>query len=148
MGAKVTFLDEFELKRLFQLIRNEKRTIHRRHTSKNIYPRKNIVVRVSDERIIWIFIEKSRFIHLVSEAENETINRELEKQFNESLQSKITHTRHGGLGFQGSTSSASSSNDWHDHSSKTAFVPASEPVDETNVEEKKKKKKKETKSET
>lgn len=68
--------------------------------------------------------------------ENETINRELEKQFNEGLHSKIAHVRHGGLGFQTSgNSSASSSTDWRDHSAKATFVPASSPVEKLEVKQ-------------
>ncbi|UJR10148.1 hypothetical protein I4U23_014365 [Adineta vaga] len=62
--------------------------------------------------------------HCRSKAETEIINRELEKQFNESLQSKITHTNHGGLGFHGESSGASSSNDWQHQLTKTKFVAA------------------------
>jgi hypothetical protein len=42
----------------------------------------------------------------------------LEKQFNEGLQSKILHTHHEGLGFQGSETTNS------DQQMKTKFVPA------------------------
>ncbi|CAF0819704.1 unnamed protein product [Rotaria sp. Silwood1] len=67
--------------------------------------------------------------HSRSKVENETIERELEKQFNEGLQSKITHTHHEGLGFHGdNSSSASSSSDWHHQSTKTKFVPAKTEV--------------------
>ncbi|CAF2775612.1 unnamed protein product [Rotaria sp. Silwood2] len=63
--------------------------------------------------------------HSRSKVENETIERELEKQFNEGLQSKITHTHHIGLGFHGDDSgSASNSADWHHQSTKAKFVPA------------------------
>ncbi|CAF0753654.1 unnamed protein product [Rotaria sp. Silwood1] len=63
--------------------------------------------------------------HCRSKTQNEAINLELEKQFNEGLQSKILHTHHEGLGFHGSDiSTASSSNDWHHEQVKTKFVPA------------------------
>ncbi|CAF0942015.1 unnamed protein product [Rotaria sordida] len=63
--------------------------------------------------------------HCRSKTENEAINLDLEKQFNESLQSKILYTHHEGLGFHGSdTSTASSSNDWHHQQVKTKFVLA------------------------
>ncbi|CAF2480078.1 unnamed protein product [Rotaria sp. Silwood2] len=63
--------------------------------------------------------------HCRSKTENEAINLELEKQFNEGLQSKILHTHHEGLGFQGSDiSTASCSNDLHHQKAKTKFVPA------------------------
>ena len=42
---------------------------------------------------------------LILEVEDEKIQRNLEKQFNEGLQSKIAHTHHGGLGFHGETPS-------------------------------------------
>ena len=59
------------------------------------------------------------------EAENETIDRQLEMQFNEGLQSKIAHTHHEGFGFHGDRTSPSSSSDWQQHeSTKTTFVPA------------------------
>ncbi|CAF2974190.1 unnamed protein product [Rotaria socialis] len=63
--------------------------------------------------------------HCRSKAENESIERELEKQFNEGLQAKITHAHHEGLGFHGeSTGLTSSAGDWHSQSTKTKFVPA------------------------
>jgi hypothetical protein len=65
---------------------------------------------------------------LILEAETETINHELEKQFNEGLQSKIAHIHHGGLGFHGDTPSASSSDDWQHQSAKAKFVPAKTEV--------------------
>ena len=116
----------------------------------NRCPKRSIAVQVSDRKD-----STKRRNERNLGAENETINRELEKQFNESLQSKITHARHGGLGFQSGGGAASSSNDWRDQSAKTAFVPASAPVQQVSVEEttsteeekeKKKKKKKERKS--
>ena len=85
---------------------------------------------------------------IISETETESINRELEKQFNESLQSKIAHTHHGGLGFHGDNTSASSSGDWQHQVPKTKFVPAKIEVNESEQtsdkqddEEKKKKSK-------
>jgi hypothetical protein len=59
-------------------------------------------------------LKKKQFI---LEIEIETINRDLEKQFNESLQSKILYTHHEGLGFHGNASI--SSNEHHQQ-----FVPA------------------------
>lgn len=56
--------------------------------------------------------------HLFVEIENETIDRELEKQFNESLQSKILHTHHEGLGF----CERESAPDESDHRPATKFV--------------------------
>jgi hypothetical protein len=56
------------------------------------------------------------------------MNLELEQQFNESLQSKIAHTHHGGLGFHGDGSSTSSTGDWQHQSTKTKFVPAKTEV--------------------
>lgn len=67
---------------------------------------------------------KTKILCSILEVETETINRDLEKQFNESLQSKITHTHHIGLGFHGDNTSASSSNDWQHQLPKTKFVPA------------------------
>jgi hypothetical protein len=64
--------------------------------------------------------------------DNECINRELEKQFNNSLQSKIAHPRHGGLGFQ---NCASSSSDWHQQSTKTMFVPATKPIESLSTDQ-------------
>lgn len=77
------------------------------------------------------------------EVENETIERELEKQFNEGLQSKIIHRHHGGLGFHGDTSGgASSSSDWKHESTKNKFVPAKtedgSSLDQIHVDKKKK----------
>ncbi|CAF1272067.1 unnamed protein product [Rotaria sordida] len=68
--------------------------------------------------------------HSRSKVENETIERELEKQFKEGLQSKIAHTHHEGLGFHGdnSGSASSSSGDWHHQSAKAKFVPAKTDV--------------------
>jgi hypothetical protein len=86
-----------------------------------LFPKKNIVVQVS---WIWYLNFKLKKLFSILEDENETINRELEKQFNEGLQSKIAHTHHGGLGFHGDNSSASSSNDWQHQSTKAKFVPA------------------------
>jgi len=73
-----------------------------------------------------LYRSKSReSIFICLEIENETINRELEKQFNEGLQSKILHTHHEGLGFLSSEPSThSSSDDWHHQQIKTKFVPA------------------------
>jgi hypothetical protein len=71
---------------------------------------------------------QDKYLFSILEIDNEVINRELEKQFNESLQSKITHTHHGGLGFHGDGSSASSSSDWHNQTTKTQFVPAKTEV--------------------
>ncbi|CAF0932172.1 unnamed protein product [Adineta steineri] len=64
--------------------------------------------------------------HCRSKVENETIDRELEKQFNEGLQSKILHTHHEGLGFyeNETANNASSSQDWHHQQITTKFVPA------------------------
>jgi len=60
--------------------------------------------------------------HCRSQVETETINRELEKQFNEGLQSKIAHTHHGGLGFHGSgNSSTTNSADWQHQSTKEMY---------------------------
>ena len=59
------------------------------------------------------------------EIEYETIDRELEKQFNEGLQSKILHTHHEGLGFYNNEATSTSTfNDWHDQQYKTKFIPA------------------------
>ncbi|CAF1027671.1 unnamed protein product [Adineta steineri] len=69
--------------------------------------------------------------HCRSKVETETINRELERQFNESLQAKITHAHHEGLGFHDGSfknSGASSSTDWKHQSTKLAFVPAKTEV--------------------
>jgi outer membrane biogenesis lipoprotein LolB len=65
---------------------------------------------------------------LFLEVETETIERELEQQFKESLQSKIAHTHHGGLGFHADSSSASSSGDWKHQPVKSNFVPAKTEV--------------------
>ena len=85
-------------------------------------------------------LPKSTFLAFL-ETDTETINRDLEKQFNESLQSKLMHTHHGGLGF----SEGSSSHDWHQPSKKLTFVPAATaPSDHavTTDKEKPEKKKK------
>ena len=60
----------------------------------------------------------------ILEAETETINHDLEQQFNEGLQAKITHTHHIGLGFHGESNSTSSSSDWKHEPAKLKFVPA------------------------
>ncbi|CAF4474332.1 unnamed protein product, partial [Rotaria magnacalcarata] len=68
--------------------------------------------------------------HCRSKAENESIERELEKQFNEGLQAKVAHAHHEGLGFHGeSTGLTSSAGDWHSQSTKTKFVPAKTEVE-------------------
>jgi hypothetical protein len=73
--------------------------------------------------VIFVYIKIYFFVFL--EIQNETINRELEKQFNEGLQSKILHTHHEGLGFLSSEPSTTSpSDDWHHQQMKTKFVPA------------------------
>jgi hypothetical protein len=64
----------------------------------------------------------------ILEEETETINHDLEQQFNESLQSKIAHTHHIGLGFHGESNSTSSSGDWKHEPIKTKFVPAKTEV--------------------
>jgi hypothetical protein len=92
---------------------------------KMLFRRRNIVVQVSvmmNKRVYSIFVL------LILEAETETINHELEKQFNEGLQSKIAHIHHGGLGFHGDAPSASSSDDWQHQSAKAKFVPAKTEV--------------------
>jgi hypothetical protein len=86
----------------------------------NFHLKKNIVVQVSS--ILFNIYQKPK--KLILEIENETINRELEKQFNEGLQSKILHTHHEGLGFYNNeTSTPSISNDWHHQQLKETFVP-------------------------
>ena len=85
------------------------------------FRRRNIVVQV--RRFLQKRNETKRSI-LISEAETESINRELEQQFNESLQSKINHTHHGGLGFHGDSTSASSSGDWQHQAPTTKFIAA------------------------
>ncbi|UJR35889.1 hypothetical protein I4U23_028632 [Adineta vaga] len=64
--------------------------------------------------------------HSRSKIENETINRDLEKQFNECLQSKILHTHHEGLGFHADETSTntSNSNDECHQELKRKFIPA------------------------
>ena len=50
----------------------------------------NSILRYTNANLVVVF-----FV----EVENESINRELEKQFNEGLQSQILHTHYEGLGF-------------------------------------------------
>ena len=92
---------------------------------------------------LWIYF-------FLLEVENETIERELEKQFTESLQSKIAHTHHGGLGFHADNSSASSSGDWKHQPVKSNFVPAKTEVgasmDHVQVNESDKSEKKDKKT--
>ncbi|CAF4255269.1 unnamed protein product, partial [Rotaria magnacalcarata] len=78
-------------------------------------PKRNIAVQVSE--LIQILPSENLFSLL--EAENESIERELEKQFNEGLQAKVAHAHHEGLGFHGeSTGLTSSAGDWHSQSTK------------------------------
>ncbi len=88
------------------------------------FRRRNTVDQVS-----WLSeLVYSIFELLILEAETETIEQDLEKQFNEGLQSKIAHIHHGGLGFHGDNPSASSSGDWQHQPTKSTFVPAKEEV--------------------
>jgi len=75
-----------------------------------------------------IFEFSIKYSFSISEEETEQIARELEKQFNEGLQSKIAHIHHGGLGFHGDNPPSSSTNDWQHQSTKTKFVPAKTEV--------------------
>lgn len=61
---------------------------------------------------------------IILETETESINRSLEKQFNEGVQSKILHTHHEGFGFHSETNGSS------DHKDKLFFVPASTTDDQ------------------
>lgn len=62
--------------------------------------------------------------HCRSKTETESINRSLEKQFNESVQSKILHTHHEGFGFHSETNGSA------DHKDRLIFVPASTTDDQ------------------
>jgi hypothetical protein len=86
-----------------------------------LHLKRNTVVQVS---LLLIFLFDT-FMSLCLEVQDETIDRELEKQFNEGLQSKILHTHHEGLGFHGDEcSTISSSDDSHHQQMKTKFVSA------------------------
>jgi hypothetical protein len=115
--------------------------------------KKNIVVQVN--WFSYLNFKLKTYFEIL-EVETETINQELEKQFNEGLQSKIAHIHHGGLGFHGDNPSASSSNDWQHQPIKAKFVPAktevgssldhvkvdnTEKVDEKSTDKQEKKKK-------
>ncbi|CAF1200114.1 unnamed protein product [Adineta ricciae] len=64
--------------------------------------------------------------HCRSKVENEEIDRDLEKQFNESLQSKILHTHHEGLGFHANEKIPHNSDSIQPTSTK--FIPATNQI--------------------
>lgn len=75
----------------------------------------------------------SNIIYL--EVENEEIDRDLEKRFNESLQSKILHTHHEGLGFHADEKISHSSDSIQPASTK--FIPATSQISSSMLDQEK-----------